>query len=279
MANFPLANGIAGALTVADKKQALESFLAATKQLPGGAAETVLAIAAGVITPTRAAHAVDTEGSAAADDLTHIALDNLPDGSLLELRCQDPSREVIVRHQAGGVGQILLAGGADFTLDTLDKYIRLQRRGTEWRERGRYVDIGDFATAVHGHEIDDLVGLGEALDNKEPANPAILKSDTHADLTVGFRAGTTGATGVSGVFQPTYHNGNVRRFNLTGNSTLAFVSGNFGTHVYLVDRSESNFTLSLSGFDKVVGAVGGRYALVTVIAVDGRQTAFIDDVS
>ena len=163
MANFPLANGIAGALTVADKKQALENFLAAAKQLPGGAAETVLVIAAGVITPTRAAHAVDTEGAAAADDLTHIALDHLPDGSLIELRCQDPSRVVTVRHQAGGVGQIVLAGGADFVLDNLDKFIRLQRRGTEWRERGRYVDIGDFAAAVHGHQIDDVIGLEDAL--------------------------------------------------------------------------------------------------------------------
>lgn len=130
------------------------------------------------------------------------------------------------------------------------------------------VNVENLASVDHDHD-----------DAYEPLNPAILKSDTHADLTVGFRAGTTGAIEVSGTFQPTYHNGNVRRFNLSANSTLAFVAGNFGTHVYLVDRSESNFTLSLSGFDKVVGAVGGRYALVTVIAVDGRQTAFIDDVS
>ena len=113
----------------------------------------------------------------------------------------------------------------------------------------------------------------------EPLNPAILKANVEADITVGFRAGTTGATSVSGTFQPTYHNGNVRRFNLTGNATLAFVGGNFGTHVYLVDRSASNFTLSFSGFHKVIGAVEGRFALVTVIAVDGRQTVFIDDVT
>jgi hypothetical protein len=98
-------------------------------------------------------------------------------------------------------------------------------------------------------------------------------------LDAGFTAGTTAPVGVSNTFSPLARDGNVRRFNLSANSTLAFVAGNFGTHVYLVDRSESNFTLSLSGFDKVVGAVGGRYALVTVIAVDGRQTAFIDDVS
>lgn len=130
------------------------------------------------------------------------------------------------------------------------------------------IDPAAFAPAGHDHD-----------DSYEPLNADILKANIEADLLVGFRAGTTGATEVSGVFQPTYHNGNVRRFNLSANSTLAFVAGNFGTHVYLIDRSASNFTLSLTGFDKIIGAVGGRFALVTVIAVDGRQTAFIDDVS
>lgn len=130
------------------------------------------------------------------------------------------------------------------------------------------IDPALLAPADHDHH-----------DAYEPLNVNILKANAEADLLVGYRAGTTGATEVSGAFQPTFHLGNVRRFNLTGNATLTFVAGNFGTHVYLIDRSASNFTLSFSGFDKIIGAVNGRYALVTVVAVDGRAVAFIDDVS
>lgn len=161
------------------------------------------------------------------------------------------------------------------------------RNGAENAEDGAVAALAQAQAArdeaqAHAASIDPalLAPAGHDHDDAyEPLNANILKSDAHADLLVGFRAGTTGATEVSGAFQPTYHNGNVRRFNLTGNATLEFVGGNFGTHVYLIDRSASLFTLSLSGFDKVIGAVAGRYALVTVIAVDGRTVAFVDDVS
>jgi hypothetical protein len=122
--------------TEGEFKAALEAFLAAAKQLPGGQAETELTISAGSVTPTRAAHSVDTEADAATDDLDAIAL-ALPEGALLFLRGASTARVVTVRHAAGGLGQIILNGAEDLALDDAALTLILQRAGDTWREVGR----------------------------------------------------------------------------------------------------------------------------------------------
>lgn len=135
MTDFPAANYLTNvARQEGEMQTGFENWLAATKQLPGGLAETSLTIATGSITPTRFAHSVDTEGAGAADDLTNIDNTNLPDGALLLLHSVSAARVVTVKHAAGGTGQISLIDGADIVLDDPKIQILLKRNGTDWEE-------------------------------------------------------------------------------------------------------------------------------------------------
>jgi len=103
-------------------------------QLVGVQSAEALTIAAGNITPTRGAAIVDTEALAASDDLANIVTTNLPAGRWLLIRPAANGRTVVVKHQAGGAGQISLTGAADFSLKTTDTWLLLERVGADWRE-------------------------------------------------------------------------------------------------------------------------------------------------
>ena len=96
-----------------------------------------LTIATGSITPTAGYHAVDTEADAATDDLTDIVTTNIPDGGVLVIRAIDATHDVVVKHTASGANKIVIAAGADLTLDDAVKSITLQRRGDHWEEVGQ----------------------------------------------------------------------------------------------------------------------------------------------
>jgi hypothetical protein len=100
----------------------------------GAQPTTTLTIASGVITPTRGVHSVDTEAMAGADDLTNIVTTNLDNGRLLLLRTVSDSRDVTIKHAAGGAGQIFLRRGVDLALTESALWILLIRDGTDWRE-------------------------------------------------------------------------------------------------------------------------------------------------
>lgn len=100
----------------------------------GSATATALVIAGGAITPAQGAHTVDTEGSAATDDLTTLNTDNLPDGRWVILRPATTARVVTVKHLAGGAGQITLLDATDYPLASAADFIVLERNGTDWRE-------------------------------------------------------------------------------------------------------------------------------------------------
>lgn len=80
-------------------------------------AATGLTISSGAITISRNVHTIDTEGSAASDDLDTI--NGGVAGFLLYLRTTSSSRDVVVKH---GTGNITCAGGADFTLSGIDQF-------------------------------------------------------------------------------------------------------------------------------------------------------------
>ena len=138
MTTFPAAGYIGGdTRTEAEVEQAFEDWLAATRQLVGAQAISTLTIASGAVTPTRGTHAVDTEALAASDDLDTISTANLPDGSWLLIFSADNARNVVVRHNQGGAGKILLADGANLTLDDTSQWLLLRRSGIDWVEVDR----------------------------------------------------------------------------------------------------------------------------------------------
>ena len=138
MATLPAASYLSNAArTEGEYKQAHEDHLAGTKQIPGaGVAELTATIASGSITPAGSGGVVviDTEAAAATDDLTNIATTNYPDGSFLLIRNSNAARFVVVKHLAGGAGQMNLDGSGEYTLDDTKKWLMLQRRSADWYE-------------------------------------------------------------------------------------------------------------------------------------------------
>ena len=90
------------------------------------AAQTALTIASGVITFTQNWHRVDTEGSAATDDLDTI--NTGVDGHLLILRPASDARTVVIRHNAGN---ILCQGENNIILDDIDDWATLIYDGAQ----------------------------------------------------------------------------------------------------------------------------------------------------
>ena len=145
------------ARTAGEMKAALDDLRDVVAQLPGGTTDTELTIASGSVTPTLGHHRIDTEADAATDDLSNIVQTNFPDGSMILIRAENTARDVVVKHNAGGAGEILLRGGIDFTMDELNYLLILIRRGTTWVEvtrRGPYTKIttGD-ATGEEGLSV------------------------------------------------------------------------------------------------------------------------------
>lgn len=135
MTALPSDNYISNASrTVAEQKVALESLRDVHAELPGGVANTTLTIATGSVTPIAGVHIIDTEGAAASDDLANIVTTNHPDGRVLLIRNANNSRSVVVKHNAGGAGQISLVDSADLTLSDTTMVLALQRVGADWKE-------------------------------------------------------------------------------------------------------------------------------------------------
>lgn len=145
-------------------RAALTSFLAATKELLGAADEEVQIIGGGLITPSVASVAVDTEAAAPSDDLANIASTNMPAGRFITLRAADPARSVTVKHAAGGSGQVFLAGEADVVLREASEIVVLQQRGGDWFEALRSPALLDLTTiagltALTTPAVSDLLPL------------------------------------------------------------------------------------------------------------------------
>jgi len=114
-----------------------QKMLSVIKELPGGAESfTELTISAGSITPTAAGHTVDTEADAVTDDLSVIDVTNMPEGRRIVLRVEDATRSVVVKHLAGGTGQISLKGETDLTLSNTTQLLELILIGTTWYQIG-----------------------------------------------------------------------------------------------------------------------------------------------
>ncbi len=139
MSSLPALNYLSNAVrTEGEEKVAFEDQLSGIKQIPGaGVAETTLTIASGSITPPSGGPGifkVDTEASGATDDLTNIVQTNIPDGSLIWIRCANSARVPTVKTSAGGAGQMVLQASLDVALNDTKKWMCLKRTGTLWEE-------------------------------------------------------------------------------------------------------------------------------------------------
>ena len=98
----------------------------------GLGASVELTIAAGVVTKTKGYHSVDTQGDAATDDLDTI--NGGSEGDVLILRAENTARDVVLKHNTGN---LQLAAGADFTLDSTEDTIMLIYDSANWLELSR----------------------------------------------------------------------------------------------------------------------------------------------
>jgi hypothetical protein len=207
------------ARTNAQVKQALEDLRSVIAEQPGGGVAQALTIAAGSITPAKdAARAlvVDTEAAAASDDLANIIQTNAPEGSLLLLRNANAARTVVVKHNAGGAGQITLQGGADRSLIDTKTYLILMRVGTDW------IEIGFLP--LSGGTLSGLLTLAAGGNNTPAATPATnaigylgAPTDTH-NAAYQFVMGDAGKT--------KYHDeATARIWTIPANATVPFPIG------------------------------------------------------
>ena len=184
-------------------KQAQDDMLAVLRELLGGSAETTLTISAGSVTPVSAAHAIDTEGAASSDDLTHMAITNHPDGRFMLIRAANDARTVVVNHASGGSGQITLTDSANFSLDQTNKWLLVKLSGTTWEEVFRsfgddflasrtFLDVQEDVIMARGEIVrGDSIGDSEALGLG--AKNLLLGSDGLDALYLGGVSAKTGA--------------------------------------------------------------------------------------
>jgi len=106
---------------------------------------TTVTIAAGVITATNSCHTVDTEASAATDDLDTITAGGL--GQWLVLRANSAARTVVVKN---GTGNIVLHSG-DYTMSATDRFIILMYDTglAKWVELARAARVGAAVQVVN----------------------------------------------------------------------------------------------------------------------------------
>ena len=106
--------------------------VAAGTHLPGVASFQTRSISNGAISPTAADVVVDTEGAAAADDLTDINVSAAQNGMILRLWAASEARVITVKSSV----TLRLSGWVDRVLSQ-HGYLELKRNGSYWQETPR----------------------------------------------------------------------------------------------------------------------------------------------
>lgn len=217
MATLPASGHLSNAArTVAELKADLDAIRDVSAETEGGAARAALTIAAGVITPTTGVggghYTIETEAAAASDTLDTVAQTNTRDGQVITLWAVNAAHVVTINNNAGGAGQLLLTGGVAFTLDSLDKWIRFARRGTNWTELDRSYGADVLAQQaylkmpnVYGHNTlcghDGLLVSRPAAATLSIAARSAVLADANGNLRTVRNVGQTinlAATGTNG---------------------------------------------------------------------------------
>lgn len=96
--------------------------------------QSELTIAAGVVTPTRSNHSIDTQSDAASDDLDTMNVGSTADGAIIIVTPENASRVVTLKNANGGSGQMLLAAERDVAMNDANFHYLFVRDGTGWYE-------------------------------------------------------------------------------------------------------------------------------------------------
>jgi len=188
---LPAQNAITNAPDQGTQKTNFENQRDVISSLMGGAPESELTLSSGTVTPpTRdggGQYTLDTEGDASTDDLASIGTTNIPDGQFILIRAEDGARDVVVKHAAGGAGQIHLNDNVDLTLNQTDILLCLRRRGADWFEVWR--DYGNNKLehlqyiGVDNHVNRNLIINGDLNAWQESTSFAAIADAVHfADL-------------------------------------------------------------------------------------------------
>lgn len=161
---------------------------------------STLTIASGAVTATRSMHAVDTEASAAADDLDTINVGSVSDGCLLWLRLVNAARVVTLKN---GTGNLVL--GEDVVLSA-DYWVFLVRNGSNWnlatkgRRTGKLIQRAIATTntriAVGGTTIPFDNSIPQSGEGVEVLTVSITPLKSTTRLRINF-IGNVGAAAVS----------------------------------------------------------------------------------
>lgn len=236
-----------------EMKQAMEDLNAQLLESPGGNVESTLTIVSGSITPTRGLHSIDTEAAAATDDLTNINQTNHPDGRLFFLRAANSARDVIVKHGAGGTGQILLGDSTDLTLVDTTMWLVLLRSGTTWVEVGRFYGAQTrqlpAPTTANKEMIPEVNSAGTGFQLAAP------RTRRNVVINGGCRVAQRAAPSISG----SYQYGKTDRFAAKADGTPTAGSINNAATALL---GTSGFASKLAGITTgASGAVYWRYRI------------------
>lgn len=192
VSSFPPADSLSSAYrTNAEMQTYIEAWLAATKQLPGGAPWATVGISSGgTATLEQAANYIDSYSSGAADNLDYLGT-SLPPGSIVVLRAFTPLTEPItVRQVSPATGSMYLENGDSFLMDEELKFIVLVRRGNYWHELARQYGTDEAAFVAHWNVLPDADPIWTGNSARGPrvdltsTVEATTSSTTHA-LSIG----------------------------------------------------------------------------------------------
>lgn len=150
------------ARTNAEMKAAFEALRDILAENIGGEGRAELTISSGAVTPAEGSGGgifrLDTEGDAASDTLDTITQTNTRDGQIIIVMAENAARVVTLNHAAGGAGQLLLEDATDFVFASLNAWVMLQRRSSDWVELGRHVPVEDL-TALTSADTADMLEI------------------------------------------------------------------------------------------------------------------------
>lgn len=242
-----------------DFESEIKSFLAATIQLLGAMAPTDLTISSGSITPGRACHNVDTEGAAASDFLDKIAYTDMENGSFVLIWPKNISRVVTIRSMQGtGIGRIRLQSGTTFVMNTINRFILLQRRDTIWHEILR----GGEVSSSYGRQL-----ITSSMTFIAPAETLFVTAIGGGGQGGGGAGVNTGGAIVSGA------NGANGASTTFGSITALGGSGGFGASSQVGAKGGSHGGLNGGSAVGIIQGQGGQYATGILGTMPGRGGA------